>query len=173
MAKVNPVTQEMSTKKAEIRAEAGKQELFITTEYDAPRELVFKAYTDARLYTQWMGPRELTTKIEKFEPRDGGMWRFIQKDKEGNEYSFHGVFHEVFAPERIIQTFEYEQLPEKGHVSLETAKFEALPGNRTRVLSQSVFQSVADRDGMMQSDMERGVNEGYNRLTELLAKMKE
>lgn len=92
---------------------------------------------------------------------------------EGNEYSFHGVFHEVLAPERIIQTFEYEQLPEKGHVSLETAKFEVLPGNRTRVVAQSVFQSVADRDGMMQSDMERGVNDGYNRLTELLAKMKE
>ncbi len=78
--------------------------------------------------------------------------------------------HEVLAPERIIGTFEFEGLPEKGHVILGTVKFEVLPGNRTRLTSQSVFQSVADRDGMLQSGMERGVNEGYERLDELLAK---
>ncbi len=172
MAKVNQIIQEMGMKKAEIKAEPGKQELFITTEFDAPREQVFKAYTDAKLYAQWIGPRELITKIEKFEARNGGTWRFVQKDKGGKEYGFHGVFHEVLAPERIIQTFEYEQLPEKGHVSLQTAKFEALADNRTRVVAQAVFQSVADRDGMIQSGMERGVNDGYNRLSELLAKMK-
>ena len=78
--------------------------------------------------------------------------------------------HEVLAPERIISTFEFEGLPEKGHVILGTLKFEALPGNRTRLTSQSVFQSVADRDGMVQAGMERGVNDGYERLDELLAK---
>jgi uncharacterized protein YndB with AHSA1/START domain len=155
-----------------ITATPGKQEIVITREFDAPRELVFKAFTDPKLYIQWLGPRELTMILEKFEPRNGGSWRYIHKDKDGNEYAFHGVNHEVTAPERIIGTFEFEGLPEKGHVILETARFEVLPGDRTKLTSQSVFQSVADRDGMLQSGMERGVNDSYQRLDELLAKMK-
>ena len=162
----------MSTKnKTNITVEPGKQELFITREFDAPRELVFKAYTDPELYAQWLGPRELTTRFETFEPVSGGKYRFVQKDKDGNEYAFHGVNHEVNAPERIIGTFEFEGLPETGHVVLETSIFEALPGNRTRVTAQSVYQSVSDRDGMVQSGMERGVNEGYERLDEVLSKL--
>jgi len=162
----------MSTKnKTNITVEPGKQELFITREFDAPRELVFKAYTDPELYAQWLGPRELTTRFETFEPVSGGKYRFVQKDKDGNEYAFHGVNHEVNAPERIIGTFEFEGLPETGHVVLETSRFEALPGNRTRVTAQSVYQSVSDRDGMVQSGMERGVNEGYERLDEALSKL--
>jgi uncharacterized protein YndB with AHSA1/START domain len=159
-------------KLTKITAEPGKQELLITREFDAPRELVFKAFTDPKLYVQWIGPRRLTTTIETFEPRSGGSWRFIQKDAEGNEYAFHGVNHEVLPPERIIDTFEFEGLPEKGHVLLETARFEELPGNRTKLVSQSVFQSVADRDGMLQSGMEEGVNDSYDRLDALLKKMK-
>jgi uncharacterized protein YndB with AHSA1/START domain len=162
----------MSTKnKTTITAEPGRQELFITREFDAPRELVFKAHTDPELYAQWLGPHGLTTTFETFEPVSGGQYRFIQKDQDGNEYAFRGVTHEVTAPERIIGTFEFEGLPEPGHVTLETTRFEALPGNRTRITSQSVFQSVTDRDGMIQSGMETGVNEGYERLDELLAKM--
>lgn len=155
-----------------ITAEPGKQELFIESEYDAPRELVFQAYTDPELYVRWLGPRELTMDLETFEPRSGGMWRYVEKDKDGNEYRFHGVIHEVLPPERIIDTFEYEGLPESGHVALQTARFEALPGDRTKVTAQAVFQSVADRDGMIESGMERGVNDSFDRLTELLAEMK-
>ena len=151
-------------------AEPGKQEIIITREFDAPRELVFRAFTDPELYTQWLGPRELTMTLETFEPRDGGSYRYIHRDNAGNEYAFHGLYHEVTAPERIINTFEYEGLPERGHVILGTARFEALPGDRTKLTTQSVFQSVADRDGMVQAGMERGVNEGYERLDELLAK---
>ena len=154
--------------KTKITAEPGRQELFITREFDAPRELVFKAFTDPKLYTQWLGPRRYTMNLEKFEPRSGGMWRYTHKDKDGNEFGFHGVYHEVLAPERMIDTFEFEGLPEKGHVSLETAKFMEFPGGRTRVTMQSVFQSVADRDGMMQSGMEQGINESFDRLDELL-----
>lgn len=161
----------MTKNKTTITAEPGKQELFITREFDAPRELVFKAFTDPELYVQWLGPRGFTTKLETFEPRSGGSWRFIQKDESGNEYAFHGVNHEVLPPERIIDTFEFEGLPEKGHVLLETARFEELSGNRTKLVSQSVFQSVADRDGMLQSGMEEGVNDSYDRLDELLKKM--
>ncbi len=161
----------MTKNKTTITAEPGKQELFITREFDALRELVFKAFTDPKLYVQWLGPRGFTTTLETFEPRSGGSWRFIQKDAEGNEYAFHGVNHEVLPPERIIDTFEFEGLPEKGHVLLETARFEELPGNRTKLVSQSVFQSVADRDGMLQSGMEEGVNDSYDRLDELLKKI--
>jgi len=156
--------------KTEIIAEPGKQEIVITREFEAPRELVFRAFTDPELYVQWLGPRELTMRLETFEPRSGGSYRYIHKDGGGNEYAFHGVNHEVLAPERIISTFEFEGLPEKGHVALGTVTLEALPGNRTRLVSQSVFQSVADRDGMVRSGMERGVNEGYERLDEVLAK---
>jgi uncharacterized protein YndB with AHSA1/START domain len=154
-----------------ITAEPGKQEIVITREFDAPRELVFKAFTDPKLYTRWLGPREIVMTLEKFEPRNGGMWRYIQKDKDGNEYAFHGVNHEVASSHRIIGTFEFEGLQEKGHVILQTARFEELPGNRTKLTSQSVFQSVADRDGMLQSGMEEGVNDSYDRLDELLEKM--
>jgi len=156
--------------KTEIIAEPGKQEIVITREFEAPRELVFRAFTDPELYVQWLGPRELTMRLETFEPRSGGSYRYIHKDGGGNEYAFHGVNHEVLAPERIISTFEFEGLPEKGHVALGTVTLEALPGNRTRLVSQSVFQSIADRDGMVRSGMERGVNEGYERLDEVLAK---
>jgi len=159
-----------SKNKTTITAEPNKQELFVTREFEAPRELVFKAHTDSELFVQWLGPRGLTTTLEAFEPVSGGRWRFIQKDKEGNEYGFHGVFHEV-SPERMIQTFEFEGLPESGHVVLETTTLEALPNGRTRLMAQSVFQSVSDRDGMIQSGMEHGVNEGYERLDEILEKI--
>lgn len=158
--------------KTNIVAEPGKQEIVITREFDAPRKFVFKAFTDPKLYVQWLGPREIVMTLEKFKPRNGGSWRYIHKDKDGKEYAFHGVYHEVTAPERIIDTFEFEGLPENGYVVLETLRFEELPRDRTKVTSQAVFQSVADRDGELQSGMERGVNDSYDRLDELLAKLK-
>jgi len=157
--------------KTTITAKPGKQELFITREFDAPRELVFKAHTDPKLFAQWIGPRGLITNLETFEPVSGGKWRFTQKDKDGNEFGFHGVFHEV-SLERVIQTFEFDGLSESGHVTLETMTLEALPNGRTRLTSQSVFQSVSDRDGMVESGMEHGVVEGYERLDVILEKLK-
>ena len=162
----------MSKNKTTIAAEPGKLELFITREFDASRELVFKAYTDPEIYAQWLGPNGLTTWFEVFEPVSGGKYKLVQKDKDGNEFSFHGVTHEVLLNERIIGTFEFDGLPESGHLVLETTQFEALPENRTRVSSQSVFRSVADRDGMVQSGMEHGVVEGYERLDDILEKLR-
>lgn len=162
----------MSAHTTTLRAEPGTQEMLITREFDAPRELVFKTFTDPKLLPQWWGPRYLTTEVDTMDVRPGGQWRFLNRDAEGKEYAFHGVYHEVLAPERIIDTFEFEGLPETGHVTLETMKLEALPGGRTRLKIQSVFQSVADRDGMLQSDMEEGVNDTYDRLAELLEKLK-
>lgn len=157
------------TNKTEIIAEPGKQEIFIKREFDAPRELVFQAYTDPDVLVKWLGPKNLTMKIEKNAAAAGEPWRFIHADRDGNEFGFHGVCHEFKAPERLIRTFEFEGLPETGHVSLETATFEELPNNRCRVISQSVFKSVEDRDGMVASGMEQGVNEGYERLDQWLA----
>ncbi len=157
--------------KTDISAEPGKQEIVITREFDAPRELVFKAFTDPELYVQWVGPRDLTMTLEIFEPEDGGSWRYIQKDPGGNEFAFHGVNHEITAPERIIGTFEFDGLPEKGHVILEKSTFESLPGNRTKLTSISIFFTVEDRDGMLLSGMEEGINDSYNRLDELLEGM--
>ena len=160
----------MSTKnQTTITADPGKQEMFITREFDAPRELVFKTFIDPKLLVQWLGPRDLTMKMEKFEAKTGGSWRFIHSRNE-HAYGFNGVFHEIAPPERIIRTFEFEGMPEKGHVSIETARFEVLPGNRTKLIIHSVFQSAADRDGMIQSGMEKGMNEGFERLEELMEK---
>ncbi len=161
----------MTKNKTNVTAEPEKQEIVITREFDAPRELVFKAVTDPTLIPQWWGPRYLSTEVDKMDVRPGGQWRFINRDAEGKAYVFHGVYHEVLAPERVIDTFEFEGLPETGHVTLETMKLEALPGGRTRLIAQSVFQSVADRDGMLQGGMEEGVNDTYDRLAELLKKL--
>ena len=157
----------------ETRLEPGKQELFIIREFNFPRGLVFKAFIEPKTYADWIGPRGFKTEIEIFDPTDGGSWRYIQKDLEGNEFAFHGVNHEVLPPERIISTFEFEGLPEKGHVLLQTTKFLSIADNRTRMVQQSVFQSVEDRDGMIQSGMEKGVNESYERLDELLEEIEE
>ncbi len=151
-----------------FNADPGKQEIFISREFDAPRDIVFKAFTDPKLFVQWLGPRDLSLKLEKFEPRNGGMWRYVHTDKNGKNFAFHGVYHEVLSPERIIQTFEYEGLSEAGHVILDIAKFEALPTETTKLTEQSIYLTVADRDGMIQADMFRGVNESYERLDELL-----
>jgi len=155
-----------------ITAEPGKQELFITREFDAPRELVFRAHTEADLYEKWVGPDDLTMTVEKMEARDGGSYRFLH-ERGGHVYAFHGVYHEVLAPERIIGTFEFDGLPETGHVIMGTTKFEDLGGGRSRLVHQSVFQSVADRDGMIASGMERGVTQGYDKLDVLLTKIEE
>ena len=162
----------MSSKnKIAVTAEPGKQEVFITREFDAPRELVYKAHTDPNLYAQWLGPRGYEMILETFEPHSGGRYRYIHKDQNGNEFAFHGVFHEI-SEERMIQTFEFEGLPESGHVTLDTMRLEQLPGNRTRVTIQSLFQSVSDRDGMVRSGMEHGMREGYERLDEVLENLK-
>jgi len=153
-----------------ITAEPGRQELFITREFDAPRELIYRAHTDPELYVQWLGPRGYELKLESFEPESGGRYRYIQTDQNGNEFGFHGVFHEM-SEDLMIQTFEFEGLPERGHVTLDTMRLEELPGGRTRITIQSLFQSVTDRDGMIQAGMERGVNEGYERLDELMRKL--
>jgi uncharacterized protein YndB with AHSA1/START domain/DNA-binding transcriptional ArsR family regulator len=171
MQKRREMKHHMPAHRTNLRAEPGKQEIIIEREFDAPRELVFRVVTDPTQIPHWWGPRYLATAVDKMDVRPGGQWRFINRDAEGNTYAFHGVYHEVLAPERIIGTFEFEGLPETGHVTLETMKLEALPTGRTRLTVQSVFQSVADRDGMLQSGMQEGVQDTHDRLAEILKKV--
>ena len=149
-------------------AEPGKQEIIITRVFDAPRESVFKTYTDPDLIPQWWGPKNLTTTVDKMDVRPGGVWRFVQRDADGNEYAFNGVYHQIVPPERLVGTFEFEGMP--GHVSLETVTLEDLKG-KTKLTEKSVFQTVEDRDGMLKSGMEEGVAETMDRLAELIAKV--
>ena len=155
--------------KTEYTIEPGKQEIVSTTILDAPRELVFRAYTDPKLFAQWWGPRRYKIEIDKFDSRPGGEWRVVHVGDDGSRYGFRGVNHDVVAPERICATFEFEGFP--GHVALQTATFEP-PGNKTRLVAHQVFESVMDRDGMVASGMEEGANESMDRLAELLESMK-
>lgn len=129
---------------------------------------MFRAYTDPKLIAQWWGPKRFTTTIDKMEVKPGGLWRFIHRDTQGHEYAFHGVYHDSVPPERLVYTFEFEGAA--GHVSLETGMFEEHDG-KTTFRGKSVFQSVEDRDAMIKSGMEQGLNETMERLTELLAGM--
>jgi uncharacterized protein YndB with AHSA1/START domain len=153
-----------------ITAEQGKQEFFIEREFDAPRELVFTAFTQPEWLLQWMGPSNLSMEIEKLDNHSGGAYRFIHMDDHGNKYAFNGVIHEVAEPVRMIRTFEFEGLPERGHVSLEFLTLEALPDDRTKLHIQAIFKSVADRDGLISSGMEGGMNEGFEKLDKLFEK---
>lgn len=162
----------MATHETKVTAEPGKQELFITREFNAPRELVFQAFTDPKYLLKWTSPFGMKMRIESLEG-PGGKWRFIHTDAKGNESVFFGVCHEAVPPERIIRTFEFEGLPEKGHVFLETTRLESLGKDRTRITVQSVFQSVQDRDGMVQSGMEMGVKDCHENLDTLLASLQQ
>ncbi len=150
-------------------ADPKTQDIVVTREFAAPRELVFKVLTDPTLIPQWWGPRQYTTTVDKMDVRPGGQWRFVQQDGSGNEYAFHGVYHAVVPPERIVQTFEFEGAT--GHVAMETLTLEEV-GGRTRMTVTSVFQTVADRDAMWASGMESGAREAYDRLEELLQTLK-
>jgi uncharacterized protein YndB with AHSA1/START domain len=144
------------------------REIHIERVFDAPRDLVFATFTDPQLIPQWWGPRDGTTVVDQMDVRAGGSWRFITSDCDGNETAFRGTYREITPPERVVQTFEWEGMP--GHVCIETAVFEDL-GDRTRVINTSLFHTTEERDGMLASGMERGLNETYARMDELLARL--
>ncbi len=152
--------------RTQITAPPTIPQILITREFDGPKDLVFRAYTEPELLVQWLGPRDLTLTVVHLEVRDGGKWRYVQSDTEGNEHGFHGVFHGAPSPDGIVQTFEYEGVP--GHVKLDTVTFEERHA-RTLVRTVSSFQSLEDRDGMIASGMERGIVDSGERLDSLLA----
>jgi len=159
----------MTTKSAALTLTMpSDREIVMARVFDAPRELVFKAYTDPNLIPQWWGPRGDTTSVDKMDVRPGGVWRYVHRRPDGNEHAFNGVYREIVPPERLVYTFEFEGMP--GHVLLETVTFEEHDG-KTTLTDTALFQTVEDRDGMLKSGMEEGAAESLDRLEELLAKI--
>lgn len=147
-----------------ITVEPGTPYIDIVREFDAPKDAVRRAYLERDLVVQWLGPRGYEMEIGTWNGETGGSYQYTHRDPDGNSYGFSGVFHSV-GDDMLVQTFEFDGSP--GHVSLESVVFEDL-GGRTRIRAHSVYQSVEDRDGMAESGMEKGVNDGYERLDELL-----
>lgn len=155
-----------STHETEIIVDPDVPLVRIIREFDAPPEKVFRAHTDPELVVQWLGPRRHEMRIDHFDCRTGGSYRFVHFS-DGNEYGFHGSFHEVRPAELIVQTFTFEGEPDG--VALERMLFEDLGDGRTRLVSTSLVDTFEGRDAFVASGMEEGVREGYERLDELLA----
>lgn len=151
--------------KPKITAPEGRAEIIVSHTFDAPAEAVFKAWTDPMLIPKWWGPARLSTMVDRMEAFAGGSWRFVQRDPNGHVHAFHGVYHAVEVPRRIVSTFEYEGTP--GHVLLETTTFEAA-GAKTLYTGLSVFQALGDRDAMWAAGCEAGMAETIARMDELL-----
>jgi uncharacterized protein YndB with AHSA1/START domain len=152
----------------DISAPAGVPFIDIRREFDAPIELLYRAYSEPALLKQWLGPRQYEMIVDEYDLRDGGRYRYIHRGADGAEHAFHGVFHGPQTIDGMLQTFEYEGAP--GHVSLDRLTFER-QGGRTVVRTHSTFESVEARDAMIQAGMAGGVEEGFDRLQELLARL--
>lgn len=153
--------------KATVTAEPDSQNVIIDRDFDAPLSKVFKAFTTKELVEKWWVGPGYTVRVEKMEAHDGGSWRFVQTDKDSQEFGFHGSYHAV-SPELTIQTFEFEGMP--GHVSMDKMVLTEKDG-KTHMHTESTFMSKADRDGMIQSGMEDGMQNTYNQLDEVLKQM--
>jgi uncharacterized protein YndB with AHSA1/START domain len=151
--------------KTKINAEAGKQELVITREFDLPVELLFKAYADPEIVEQWMG-----TKVLKLENKKHGSYQFETTDPRGNKYAFNGVIHEFNPHRNITRTFEMENTP--FGVQLEFLEFEKLTEDTSKLTIHTVYRSVAQRDQVLQRGMAQGINMAHNRLQDVASKLK-
>jgi uncharacterized protein YndB with AHSA1/START domain len=155
-----------STREAEIHVDPDVPLVRITREFDFPVEKVFRAHVEPDLFARWMGPRDLEMTVESFDCRTGGGYRYTHADENG-VYAFYGSFHEVRPGELIVQTFTFEGFPDG--VALEKVAFEDLGDGRTRLTTTSLVDSFEGRDAFVSSGMEVGVQEGYQKLDELLA----
>jgi uncharacterized protein YndB with AHSA1/START domain len=161
------ITEQEPMEKATITT-PGDRDVRIERIFNAPRDRVWKAMTDPKLVAQWWG-RGNKLVVERLEVERGGHWRFVEHTPHG-VHGFEGRFAEVTPPERVVQTFEWDGMP--GHVALETMTLEDLGDGRTRLVTTSLFMTAQDRDGMLQSGMEGGLNESYAVLDRLLATLR-
>lgn len=152
----------------QITAEPAVPQLVVTSEFAAPRDLLFRADTDPDLPAQWLGPRGLTLTVHHLDPHHGGTWRYTGSDADGNKHFFHGVFHGTLSPDRIVQTVEFDGMP--GHVCLETITFTER-GDTTTVTQNTIYQSAQDRDRALHYDMAEDIHESIERLEQLLARL--
>lgn len=154
-----------TTTGARIEADPEVPIIHIYREFTATPAQLMRAHTDRELFARWVGPRSLTTRIDHWDARSGGSWAYtaIRGDEQ---YGFHGCFHEI-GEDRIVQTFTFDGQPDG--VALETVTFTDLGDGRTLLHAQSLCDSFAGRDAWLASGMESGVNEGYEKLDELVA----
>jgi len=152
------------TNQRTVTMNAGEQTIAFSREFEAPPARVFEAHIDPALVAQWIGPRGTQLTMREFDARTGGSWSYVVAGR-GGEWAFHGSFHEVTAPRRIVQTFEFEGNPK--HPSLEIFTFTDIGDGRSRIDGLSLFLSVEDRDAML--DLDSGRDEDFARLDELLA----
>jgi uncharacterized protein YndB with AHSA1/START domain len=144
------------------------REIVIERIFNAPRKPLFRAHTAPSLIPRWWGPAGYTTTVDRMDVKPGGAWRFVQSGPDGNQYGFRGVYRGIVSPNWLAYTFEFEGMP--GKVLLETVTFEENDG-QTKVIANALFDSVDHRDGMLESGMEQGAAESYDRLAELLQTM--
>ena len=158
------------TKKSQssILTTPSDREVHIERLFDAPRELVWRAFTEPELVAQWWG-RGNKLVIERLEVERGGHWRFVEHSDQG-VHGFEGRFREVSPPERLAWTFEWDGMP--GHVAIDTTEFEDLGDGRTKVITRSIFHTTEERDGMLESGMQQGLDQSYAALDRLLAKLR-
>jgi len=135
--------------------------------FDAPRDLVWDCYTDETLVADWLGPRRLKMRIEKWDFRVGGKWHYFHIDEEGNEYEFFGEFREIEQPTKIVQTSNFVMEPQPP-ASIDSVEFIELGDGRTKLVGSTTFESKEQRDGMVQSGMEKGMSESFEQLDEIL-----
>ncbi len=153
--------------KTDVIFEPGRQDIIVTCEFDAPRDAVFRAFTDPELIPRWWGSRRFTTVVEEMDVRRGGRWRFVTRNTEdGTEYAFRGVYHDVVPNEGTVSTFEFEP-GGPGRLQLVTESFEESDG-KTRYVSVSLFLSVEERDGWIPTGMDTGIRESMDLVDELV-----
>lgn len=156
-----------TTHQTVIEADPALPTVRIVRDFDAPAHRVYRAWTDPELVAQWLGPHDITTRIDSWDARTGGAYRYSAW-RDGEEIAaFYGSFHELRPDERLVQTFTYVGVPDG--VCLETVTFEDIGGRRSRVTALSVVDTMEGRDAMIASGMEHGVVEGYQKLDALLA----
>ncbi len=151
--------------KTKINAVDGKQELVIIREFDLPLELLFKAYVEAEFIEQWMG-----TKVLKLESKKHGSYQFETTDAKGNKHGFNGVIHELIPDKKITRTFEMQHTP--FGVQLEIYEFEQLTKDSSKLTMHVIYESVAQRDQVLQLPFAQGINMAHNRIQDIVSKLK-
>lgn len=141
-----------------------EREIRVERIFNASRDRVWRAYTEPALVAQWWG-RGNKLVIERMEVERGGHWRYVEHGPDG-VHGFEGRYREVTPEDRLVSTFEWDGMP--GYVIIVTTDFEDLGDNRTKIVSTSLFYATEERDGMLQSGMEGGLNESYAALDRLL-----
>lgn len=148
--------------KTKITAEDGRQEIFITREFDIPLELLFKAYTDAEIVAQWMG-----TNVLKLENKQHGSYQFETRNNNGDVvFKAHGTIHDIMPEQIIVRTFQMENTPFPAQIEFLT--FEKISDDKSKITIQTIYKSVETRDQLLKLPFAQGINMAHNRLQEIV-----